>query len=124
MLPKLSLVQKLHLPCGLADLEKMKVNRRRGLIDADALRAFLGKQLLREILLRCHGIRPESLDEVQAKLISKVRLLNQPPRISLSYRIDKGRKQTKQFRILFASKRIPDYGYELTPQSFRQGDRG
>jgi hypothetical protein len=102
MLSKPNLVQKVHLPCDAVHLEKLTVNRRRGQIDKSALRDFLGQQLIREVLLHYHDIKPELLDDVQAKLQWKVRLLEQPSRISISYWVaDTRGKQAKQFRILF-----------------------
>jgi len=123
MLSKLHLVQKVHLSCDSVDLEKLTVSRRRGQIDKSALRDFLGERLIREVLSHYHGIKSESLDSVQAMLQWRVRLLEQPSRISISYwTADKEGKQSKRFRILFRSERVPKTGYILTPESFRRGD--
>jgi hypothetical protein len=123
MLSKLHLVQKVHLPCDSVDLEKLTVNRRRGQIDKSALRTFLGNQLLRQVLLQYHDIKPDLIDKVQSRLHWRVRLLEHPSRISISYwTADREGKQSKRFRILFKSERVPKTGYILTPQSFRRGD--
>ena len=123
MLSKLNLVQKVHLPCNSVDLERLTVNRRRGQIDKSALRTFLGNQLIREVLLHYHNIKPGLLDEVQSRLRWSVRLLEYPSRISISYwNAGKEGKQSKRFRILFTSEHVPKTGYMLTPQSFRRGD--
>ena len=121
MLSKFNLVQKVHLTC---DLEKLTINGRRGQINMSDLRAFLGKQLLREVLVQFHSVKPDSLDSVEARLTWRIRLLTHPSRISFSYWFtDKIGKQAKQFRILFQSERIPNVGYTLTTLSFRHGDK-
>jgi hypothetical protein len=123
MLSKFRLVQNVHLTCDEFDLERLAINGRRGQIDLSDLRHFLGKQLLREVLLHFHGVKPDSLESVQARLKWRIRLLARPSRISFSYGFDKaGGKQAKQFRILFASERVPRVGYRLTTERFRRGD--
>lgn len=123
MLSKFHLVQKVHLTCDTADFKNLAVDRRHGQIDLSAFRAFLGKQLLKEVLLRFHSIKPRSLDTVLSCLMWRVRLLAYPSRISISYWLtDKSGKQAKRFRILFKSELVPGEGYVLTTKSFRRGD--
>lgn len=121
MLSKFNLVQKVHLTC---DLEKLAINGRRGQINMSELRTFLGRQLLREVLVQFHSVKPDAVESVQARLTWRIKLLVNPSRISFSYWFtDKEEKQAKRFRILFRSERVPDVGYVLTTQNFRHGDK-
>ncbi len=122
MLPKLHVVQRVHLPCDVVDLETLTVDCHRGLIEKSALRSFLGNRLLRQVLHLCHGIEPQFLDTVQAKLQWRVRLLDQPSRISISYWVKRDGSQPRRYRLLFRSEHVPGRGYTLTLQGFRHGD--
>lgn len=123
MLSNFDLVQNVHLNCSDNDLARLTVYGQRGQIDKSALRTFLGKQLLREVLLRFHSVKPDLLDEIQPYIVWRISLLEHPFRISFSYWVaGKEGKQARRFRILFKSERVPKLGYLLTVQSFRRGD--
>ncbi len=120
MLTKLNLVQKLPLPASYADLGQLSINRQIGQIEKSALRFFIGSALMRQILLRFHDVKPEHLDVTLAKISWKVRLLEEPLRVSISYWTNTKGKQPRRYRILFRAE-LRSGQFELSPQSFRHG---